>query len=127
MVKLIQDKKRQNERFPVELPVEFRAKQRTVEAMVANIGTGGMCVRTSDVLPVKSHSFFKITSRDRAINFNIEAEVMWAQPQSRIRQRRNKRPGMMGLKFVKSRFFTDETISGIIKQADRGELTVQIA
>jgi hypothetical protein len=117
MARISLEKKRQNERFSVEIPVEFRNKQKMIEARVANIGTGGMCVKTSEVLPVRSQSFFRIVSKDGTLNFNIEAEVMWSQPQSRIRQRRNKRPGLMGLRFVKSRFLTEAMISGIILEA----------
>lgn len=115
MLKSNAAQQRQNERFKAELPVEFKAKQKVVAAHLANIGVGGMCIRTTDVLPVKSFSFFRIVDKGSAINFNIEAEVVWSQPQSKIRQRRNKRPGMMGLRFVKSRFITEETIAGILK------------
>lgn len=114
---------RQTERYRVELPVEFKTKQKMIAAQVANIGVGGMCIRTTDVLPVKSLSFFRIVDSLSAINFNIEAEVVWSQPQSRIRQRRNKRPGMMGLRFVKSRFITEETINGLLKNLQSEPLT----
>ena len=107
-------KQRKSDRYPVEFPVEFRNKKGVINAQVENIGNGGMCIRTADVLPVNSKGFFRIISKDNPVHFNVEGEVMWSQPQSRIRQRRNKRPGMMGIRFVKSRFFTEETIAGLI-------------
>ncbi len=107
-------KMRKSPRFDVMLPVEFRSKQQLVSAEVANIGTGGMCVKTANVLPVKSQSFFKIVTKDSPIQYNVEGEVIWSKPQSRIRQRRARRPGMMGVRFVQSRFFTAEMIDGIV-------------
>ena len=111
------NKQRSSTRFDVALPVEFRNLDGKVSAEIANISTGGMCIRTAAVLPANTQSFFRIKVLDQPIQYNVEAEVVWSEPQSRIRQRRHKRPGKMGLRFVKSRFLTEEAIDNLIEQS----------
>ena len=104
---------RLHERSESGMRVAFRQDEQLIEATVENISRGGMCIRSAAVLPQNQSSFFTLEFIESGLTLNVEAEVVWSEPRSRIKRRQKRRPGMMGLRFVNSRFFTEETLAAL--------------
>lgn len=106
--------RRQNERHPTQLAVEFRGQSGQVAAQLADIGVGGMCLKTTESLSLHSKAFFRIlpfAATSASLQYHLEAEVVWVEV-----SKSRKTPRRIGLKFITSRFITSEMLAGLVTQ-----------
>jgi len=109
------DSNERNDRRETNIPVEFRSGREKVSALIKNISGGGMCIETTTPLPANSKSFFRLNLKDSSMQYHVEGEVIWSNLGRRNKRRiSSKKPGRMGVRFLTSRFFTEEVLQGML-------------
>ena len=98
------DDRRNADRIPIELRIEYKKQNTFFHDYTHNISKGGTFIATSQPLPVGTQFKFRLAVPGRDHDFELNAEVMWVRTAEMARAA-DHMPEGMGIKFV----FDDES------------------
>lgn len=90
--------KRENERLPITLEVNFNTEMEFLNSTTRNISAGGMFIHTLYPLPEGTELNVRFSIPEVEIDFSAAAEVVWAVTVSEVE---DEKESGMGIRFIK--------------------------
>ncbi len=117
------DDRRQNDRAPIVLKVEYQRMNSLLAEYASNISSGGTFIRTDKVLPVGTEFVFELNAPRLAAPLQIRGVVKWVRT---IEDAGAEPPGM-GIEFVYAsaaeRVALQRTLEALMMQEFGSEVT----
>ena len=109
------EERRDAERAPIELRVEYRRLNMFFADFTRNISKGGTFIKTERPLPLGTEFLFKLTLPRRDLPFELKGVVIWTNQPAEVQRPEIKEMGM-GIRFI---FSNDTERDDFERQVER--------
>jgi type IV pilus assembly protein PilZ len=107
--------KRDNERKPIELKVEYQRLNAFFADYTKNISKGGTFIATENPLPIDTEFVFLLYVPNQKEPMRIAGRVKWIQTPDDVVGKRGQSPGM-GIRFIYENAGEEELIARAVEQ-----------